>query len=208
MQSICLFVPDRLYTQLLLGNWSGDTEDSSGRLRLQNHSPPCSIVRCFVRACVSVPPREQLYGPKFTRSWSGMHGSSTDTSRFRAPSRLRRLCHLFLFWQLALLLAQQVVVHPWRLPSILLSLLRRENPLLLSRSKSPTQKSQKSQMMRPPLQRRQMMRPIPLPRPHPRFLGPLAHRLLACLLLRIELLELLPRLTVGRHLDKRPVEWC
>ena len=97
-----------------------------------------------------------------------MPGSSTGTSPFRDPSRLRRLCHLFLFWQLALPLALQVVVHPWRLPSILLSLLRRENPLLLSRSKSPTQKSQKSQMMRPPLQRRQMMRPLPLPRPHPR----------------------------------------
>ena len=132
---------------------------------MQNHSPPGSIVRCFVRACVSVPSREQLYGPKFTRSWSGMHGSSTDTSRFRAPSRLRRLCLLFLSWQLALLLAQQVVAHPSRLPSTLLSLLRRENPPLLSRSKSPTQKSQ---MIRPPLQRRRMKRPLPLPRPHPR----------------------------------------
>ena len=92
-------------------------------------------------------------------------GSSTSKLFFRAPPRPRRLCHLFLFWQLALLLAQQVVVNPWRLPSILLSLLRRETHLLLTRSKS---KSQKSQMMRPSLQRRQMMRPLPLPRPHPR----------------------------------------
>ena len=127
---------------------------------MQNHSPPGSIVRCFVRACVSVPSREQLYGPKFTRSWSGMHGSSTDTSRFRAPSRLRRLC-----LPLSLLLAQQVVAHPSRLPSTLLSILRREKLPLLSRSKSPTEKSQ---MIRPPLQRRWMKRPLPLPRPHPR----------------------------------------
>ena len=127
---------------------------------MQNHSPPGSIVRCFVRACVSVPSREQLYGPKFTRSWSGMHGSSTDTSRFRAPSRLRRLC-----LPLSLLLAQQVVAHPSRLPSTLLSILRREKLPLLRRSKSPTEKSQ---MIRPPLQRRWMKRPLPLPRPHPR----------------------------------------
>ena len=115
---------------------------------------PRSIVRCFVRACVSVPSREQLHGAKFTRSWSGMQGSSL------ALSRLRRLC-----LPLSLLLAQQVVAHPSRLPSTLLSLLRREKLPLLSRSKSPTEKSQ---MIRPPLQRRWMKRPLPLPRPHPR----------------------------------------
>ena len=121
---------------------------------MQNPSSPGSIVRCFVRACVSVPSREQLHGAKFTRSWSGMQGSSL------ALSRLRRLC-----LPLSLLLAQQVVAHPSRLPSTLLSLLRREKLPLLSRSKSPTEKSQ---MIRPPLQRRWMKRPLPLPRPHPR----------------------------------------
>ena len=121
---------------------------------MQTPSSPRSIVRCVVRACVSVPSREQLHGAKFTRSWSGMQGSSL------APSRLRRLC-----LPLSLLLAQQVVAHPSRLPSTLLSLLRREKLPLLSRSKSPTEKSQ---MIRPPLQRRWMKRPLPLPRPHPR----------------------------------------
>ena len=121
---------------------------------MQTPSSPRSIVRCFVRACVSVPSREQLHGAKFTRSWSGMQGYSL------APSRLRRLC-----LPLSFLLAQQVVAHPSRLPSTLLSLLRREKLPLLSRSKSPTEKSQ---MIRPPLQRRWMKRPLPLPRPHPR----------------------------------------
>ena len=121
---------------------------------MQTPSSPGSIVRCFVRACVSVPSREQLHGAKFTRSWSGMQGSSL------APSRLRRLC-----LPPSLLLAQQVVAHRSRLPSTLLSLLRREKLPLLSRSKSPTEKSQ---MIRPPLQRRWMKRPLPLPRPHPR----------------------------------------